>query len=285
MIFEKPNESRFDVKDMSMVSFLDTDITRVRFGDKIVWGGEDKFHVIEEKWFEEYIKDPKGDKKMVSLGGILSIYRNLRENYEFRRRYDEAGKFFIREMELKRNYQQIHSKLELPFPFKQRNMLERNISLTGWYYNLSRYGENLQTPTILSIVIVILSTFFFAAQSDPKLIPAWPWPFSFLNSGVPSTIVQYEVQPSNTSSDNTDLVIAKSATSTSATFVGLDKDKDFPHWMTAFERSMTDFIPLLPLGTDIKMIWIDYVIKIIGVVIFGLIVLGLRRRFDNKYYH
>jgi uncharacterized protein YjbI with pentapeptide repeats len=35
---------------------------------------------------------------------VLSIYRNLRENYEFQLRYDEAGKFFIREMELKRNY-------------------------------------------------------------------------------------------------------------------------------------------------------------------------------------
>jgi hypothetical protein len=32
----------------------------------------------------------------------MAIYRNLRENYEYRLRYDEAGEFFIREMELKR---------------------------------------------------------------------------------------------------------------------------------------------------------------------------------------
>lgn len=32
------------------------------------------------------------------------MYRDLRENYEYNMRYDMAGKFFIREMELKRNY-------------------------------------------------------------------------------------------------------------------------------------------------------------------------------------
>ncbi len=32
----------------------------------------------------------------------------LRENYEFRRKYDEAGKFFIREMELKRTYREVN---------------------------------------------------------------------------------------------------------------------------------------------------------------------------------
>ena len=34
--FEKPNESRFEVEDMSMVSFLNTDITQIRFSDNIV---------------------------------------------------------------------------------------------------------------------------------------------------------------------------------------------------------------------------------------------------------
>ena len=39
----------------------------------------------------------------------LKTYRNLRENCEFRLRYDEAGKFFIREMELKRKYREVLS--------------------------------------------------------------------------------------------------------------------------------------------------------------------------------
>ena len=34
----------------------------------------------------------------VSLGSVMAVYRNLRENYEYRLRYDEAGKFFRNEM-------------------------------------------------------------------------------------------------------------------------------------------------------------------------------------------
>lgn len=49
-------------------------------------------------------EEPERD---VSLELVLSVYRNLRENYEFRLRYDDAGKFFIREMELKRKYREI----------------------------------------------------------------------------------------------------------------------------------------------------------------------------------
>ena len=33
--FEKPNEVRFEVEDMSMVSFLNTGITQIRFSDNI----------------------------------------------------------------------------------------------------------------------------------------------------------------------------------------------------------------------------------------------------------
>jgi hypothetical protein len=35
----------------------------------------------------------------IRLGDIMAVYRNLRENYECKLRYDEGGKFFIREME------------------------------------------------------------------------------------------------------------------------------------------------------------------------------------------
>ena len=43
-----------------------------------------------------------------------------------------------------------------------------------------------------------------------------------------------------------------------------------------------DIIPLLPVGGDIKMGLIDYVIKIFGVIIFDLIVIGLRKRFEES---
>ena len=48
------------------------------------------------------------------------------------------------------------------------------------------------------------------------------------------------------------------------------------HWSKAFERSIADFIPLLPLGGDIKVGVIDYVIKIVGgAVTFGLMAIAL----------
>jgi hypothetical protein len=54
----------------------------------------------------------------------------------------------------------------------------------------------------------------------------------------------------------------------------------------AFERSIADFIPLLPLGGDIKVGAIDYVFKIVGgAVTFGLIAIALRRRFERRYRH
>ena len=47
--------------------------------------------------------------KDLNLGSIKAVYRNLKENYEYRMRYDEAGQFFIREMELKRKYREVVS--------------------------------------------------------------------------------------------------------------------------------------------------------------------------------
>jgi hypothetical protein len=68
-------------------------------------------------------------------------------------------------------------------------------------------------------------------------------------------------------------------------FVGLDKFGEGAHWLKASERSLADFIPLLPTG-DFKMGIIDFVIKIIdGAVTFGLIAMALRRRFERRYRH
>ncbi|HKG88359.1 MAG TPA: hypothetical protein VKA95_08535 [Nitrososphaeraceae archaeon] len=56
----------------------------------------------------------------IRVGSVQSIYRNLRENYEYRMRYDEAGKFFIREMELKRKFREVSSP-DAPYKLKYNN--------------------------------------------------------------------------------------------------------------------------------------------------------------------
>ena len=50
---------------MSMVSFLNTDITKIRFSDNIRGGYKDNFQIIEETWFEE---------GKVSLGGVIYLF-------------------------------------------------------------------------------------------------------------------------------------------------------------------------------------------------------------------
>ena len=54
--------------------------------------------------------------------------------------------------------------------------------------------------------------------------------------------------------------------------------------LTAFQRSLADFVPLLSLPGDIKVGVVDYIIKIVGgALTFGLLAIVLRRKFERKY--
>jgi hypothetical protein len=47
---------------MPNVSFLNTDITGIRFSDNTKWGGEGDFQVIEEEWLEEDREKPMEER-------------------------------------------------------------------------------------------------------------------------------------------------------------------------------------------------------------------------------
>jgi hypothetical protein len=166
VLFEGKEKVIFDIENLSNVSFMNTDITGVRFSDEARWREKkvehDKVKIIDERLLEEKIKEKEhiqeadeeqepesepesalqedeekdGDtSKDFTLGSIKAVYRNLRENYEYRMRYDEAGQFFIREMELKRKYREVVSSNDDGFgvKVKQNNWFRRNLlSLTGW---------------------------------------------------------------------------------------------------------------------------------------------------------
>ena len=253
--FEQPNKVTFDRSDLTYVSFADSDITKIRFGDKITWGGKDNFTIIEEEWLKNKVKEDKSSTEQdVSLGLVLSVYRNLRENYEFRLRYDEAGKFFIKEMELRRRY------TEIPPSIKENCWFQRNLlSLTGLYHLLSNYGESIRIPAVIGAMTVVLSTIFWATQSNPFLNPHIP----FLDTSA-------------------NIVVDSNSTST---YVEFQKIWERGHLLNAFERSLTAFLPLLPLGGEIKLGIVDYSIKMIGILTFGLLVIALRRKFERKYKH
>jgi uncharacterized protein YjbI with pentapeptide repeats len=262
-LFEQPNKVTFDNNNLSNVSFADSDIARIRFGDKITWRGKDGFTIIEEEWLKEKAK--RKDKtanfyENVSLELVLSVYRNLRENYEFRLRYDDAGKFFIKEMELKREYREIDS--EDGSEIRKNGWLRRHFSLTGLYYHLSRYGESISRPTLIAAITVFASTLFWVTQSHPFLEPHFSF---FLGS-------------------NTSAPVADSSSSTTSTFIGFAKIGNASQWQKSFERSLADFIPFLSLGGDIKVGIIDYIIKIVGgALTFGLLLIAFRRKFERKY--
>ena len=103
--FEKPTEVIIQRTNLSNVSFGNTDLTRINFGDGIVFG--DNFILFDERRLINKEFEEENERSKINLGTVLATYRNLRENYEFRLKYDEAGKFFIREMELKRKYKEV----------------------------------------------------------------------------------------------------------------------------------------------------------------------------------
>jgi Pentapeptide repeats (9 copies) len=55
-IFEQPTKVTFNISNMSNVSFSDSDITKIRFSDKVTWGGNDGYTIIEEEMLKNFLK-------------------------------------------------------------------------------------------------------------------------------------------------------------------------------------------------------------------------------------
>ena len=97
--FKNQNQVIFNVENLSKVSFRNTDLTRIRFGDKVKWGGNDGYTILDE----EMLKKPV---EIVALEGVIATYRNLQKNYELRFRTEEANKFLAKVIKLKKLYKQ-----------------------------------------------------------------------------------------------------------------------------------------------------------------------------------
>jgi uncharacterized protein YjbI with pentapeptide repeats len=231
----------FDRTDLSNVSFNCTDISRIRFGGNVEWGGkkvkEDEFKIVDERQLEKEIKEKDGHTTKDSnlgLGSIIGIYRDLKENYEKRHRYEYAAKFHIREMELQRKYREVQSEEENnSLEIKQNNWFRRNLlSLTGWYYNLSRYGEDYTRPLLVALSILLISTIYWSMQTDPATLhPKYSGPSQL---------------------------------------------GDLTHIQKAFERSLASFYQTT---YDDKFVLADYLIRTISLIFIGILfVEAIRRR-------
>jgi len=105
----------------------------------------------------------------VSLNDVLSEYRNLRENFEYNLRYEDAEGVFIREMELKRNYKQLNK--EPSFLVGKFRWIHRTFSLTGLYYHLFKYGESFIRPLILIVFPFFIFSIFYWLLTSSNSIP------------------------------------------------------------------------------------------------------------------
>jgi hypothetical protein len=246
---------------MSNVSFLNTDITRVRFMGKTKWGGEDGFKIIEETFLDR-ILDEKADiddfiKVEITIESVLAAYRNLRENYEYRLRYDDAGKVFINEIELRRKYRTVPLNHDTNIvnsnhhnsKIVRNGFLRRHFSLTGLYLHLSSYGESILKPVITGIVIIMLSSLFWMVHDDPT-----------------GDSIIAGIQGNNSNVINPSQI------------------GNHSHTIKALERSLADFLPLLSMPGNITIGVIDFLIKIVGGgLTFVLLGIALRRKFERKY--
>jgi len=133
------------------------DITRVRFGDTVVWGKN--FKIYDERIIEGI--DQSYNKETNSLEAVIAEYRNLRENYEYNLRYDEAGQFFVREMELRRKYKQKKSSSVADKKIEKKNPFKQVFSFAFLYYFVCEYGESNLRPFLIIASIFVVATVYF----------------------------------------------------------------------------------------------------------------------------
>ena len=266
VLFRDPENVNFQTNNLSQVSFVNTDISRVKFGENVKWGfvesrgqrDKNEFKILEEREIEAHLKNY--EKVQVELGNIIAVYRSLRENYEYRLRYDEAGEFFIRELEMKRLYKQDIRNGQSQI--RRNNLIIRNLSLTGLYYHLSRYGESFSRPTLFGIGIILFSTVLWLTQPNPAAN------FSIHDMTIPQIVM---IPENITTPENVTIPEMNNITT---------------NLEIAFERSLTNFLPSLSFGTELNVGLLDVAFKIVGgAVTFGLIIIALRRKFERKFRH
>jgi uncharacterized protein YjbI with pentapeptide repeats len=130
VLFEKPQHVIFDVKDLSMMSFLNTDISEIRFGKNVHWGEKDGFTLVDETRLESFSEQ--------DIESLLAEYRSLRENYERRCRKEDAEKILRHEVELQK-------KIKVDISPIEPHILERKVDdLTRKYHELKKMMRLLE---------------------------------------------------------------------------------------------------------------------------------------------
>ena len=145
--FESPKDVRFN-SDLTRVSFLEADLSRVRFGGATEWN-------FGAEMIPYDVREFRTDSGKKHFDDVLSVLRDLRDNYEYYLEYEGAGKLFVQEMEMRRRYKDTGGGVEM------RPGYWRLLSLTGFYSHLCRYGESFRRPALWMSLLFGASVLFF----------------------------------------------------------------------------------------------------------------------------
>jgi len=166
--FSKPSEVFFDHVYLGRVSFINCNIERVNFRN-VIWKERSGRYVVfdeellaikanqklreelEQRGLEEEVEEISRSPA-ITLDNVLSVYRGLRENYDYNLKYIESGRFFISEMEIRRLYREVGAEVVY------NNWFRRNFSITNFYKLLCFYGENHIWPIVWALIVVLTST-------------------------------------------------------------------------------------------------------------------------------
>jgi len=173
--FCKDSKTRFN-GNISNISFLNTKMEGIDFGDKIMWKEiknseslmdkmrsklnwktNSDYKIYDERKLEKELK--KNEKTNINLESIKNAYRSLRENFDLNLRYEIAGEFHVREMELRRRYVEKQNE-ESIFTVK-KSIFWKHFSIY-WIYNiLAQYGQSYQRPICWTVFLITIATSYF----------------------------------------------------------------------------------------------------------------------------
>jgi uncharacterized protein YjbI with pentapeptide repeats len=182
----------------------------------------------------------------ISLEEIVSLYNDLRENYEYYLRYETAGNYFKKIMALQHDYEEIVIENNgNPLKSHKRKSKKRaNLSLNEIYHLLSDYGESYSRPLGLGMSIVFIATVWFYIKSNILDLA-----ICFIKPSI--ILIQCIVT----------IPLAE-----------------------AFKRTVIDFLPFSGF-TIPNPSFEDIILKVLGFGVFGLLFIALRRKFERRFRH
>ena len=115
--------------------------------------------------WEKYLLSRIENDYDLTLENVLSVYRYLRENYDYFLKYEESGKFFVGEMEIKRQSFRIVKREFLANRGSHLKMVHvRMERALHWfvysvYKLLALYGESYLRPLLFMMLTVLIFSF------------------------------------------------------------------------------------------------------------------------------